>query len=389
MPELKATPIAARAAECPFDPAPELRAMLRDDELPRIKVPSPLLGEFEAVAVTRFEDVRSLLGDDRLLTGQSLPTQPGNLLSYDGPEHARLRRMLTGFFTTKRARALRPMIDDVVAARLDALAAAGPGADLVQAFCAPIPTQVICELLGVPYADREDFRHRAEVALDMNSSREEQLQKAADMQAYMGGLVARHRDEPGDNLLGDIVREHGHELTDIELVGIGNMLLIAGHETITSMLAVGIALLLQHPDQLAIVRDDPTAVDGAVEELLRYCTPATILPRQAAAPICLRGQEISEGERVVVSILAANRDPRTTGRDLDRLDVRRPPQPHMAFGHGPHQCLGQQLARTQLRVALPALFTRFPTLRLAVPAAEVDYKTTALVFGVKTLPVAW
>jgi cytochrome P450 len=155
------------------------------------------------------------------------------------------------------------------------------------------------------------------------------------------------------------------------------------------MLSVSIALLLAHPDQLAVIRDDPSATDGAVEELLRYCAPATILPRQAAANISVRDQEIKAGERVVVSILAANRDLGPTEGDLDRLDVRRSPQPHIAFGYGPHQCLGQQLARLELRLALPALFTRYPTLRLAVPPDEVDYRTNALVFGVNTLPVAW
>ncbi|MCZ9347352.1 cytochrome P450, partial [Streptomyces sp. TRM76130] len=186
-----------------------------------------------------------------------------------------------------------------------------------------------------------------------------------------------------------VVREYGDQLTDSELAGIGNMLLIAGHETIASTLSAAVALLLQHPDQLAVVRDDPTAVDGAVEELLRYCAPATVLPRQAAGTIRVRDQEIEEGERVVASVLAANRDLGPADQDLDRLDVRRPPQRHLTFGFGPHQCLGQQLARMELRVALPALFTRFPTLRLAVPQEELDYRTNALVFGVNSLPVAW
>jgi cytochrome P450 len=297
--------------------------------------------------------------------------------------------MLTGAFSIRRLGSLRPRIESIVASRLDALAEAGPGADLVQVFCTPIPTLVICELLGVPYADREDFQRRTEVALDVNTSREVHIQKTAEMETYMAGLVARHRDQPGDNLFGGVVRDFGEELTDSELVGIGNMLLIAGHETIASMLSVSIALLLAHPDQLAVIRDDPSATDGAVEELLRYCAPATILPRQAAANISVRDQEIKAGERVVVSILAANRDLGPTEGDLDRLDVRRSPQPHIAFGYGPHQCLGQQLARLELRLALPALFTRYPTLRLAVPPDEVDYRTNALVFGVNTLPVAW
>jgi cytochrome P450 len=389
MTEATEIPIGGRAAACPFAPVAELYEAQKDDALRRVSVPSPMLGAFDAVVVTRYEDVKSVLADDHLRMGGSMPYQAGNLLSYDGPEHTRLRRMLTGSFTTKRARELRPQIAGVVDSALDAVAAAGPGADLVQLFCTPIPTLVICELLGVPYADREEFQQRTVVALDFSSSREVQMQQAAEMEAYMAGLVARHREEPGDNVLGRVVREFGDQLTDSELAGIGNMLLIAGHETIANTLSASIALLLQHPDQLAVVRDDPEAVDGAVEELLRYCAPATILPRQASGNICVRDQEIKEGERVVASVLAANRDLGDADQDLDRLDVRRPVQRHLTFGFGPHQCLGQQLARMELRVALPALFARFPDLRLAVPQEELDYRTNALVFGVNSLPVAW
>lgn len=388
MTESIAIPIGGRAAGCPFDPVPELYEAQKDEQLRRVTVPSPLLGDFDAVVVTRYEDVKSVLADDQLLMGGSMPYQAGNLLSYDGPEHTRLRRMLTGSFTTKRARDLRPQIEGVVTSALDALAEAGPGADLVQIFCTPIPTLVICELLGVPYTDREEFQRRTAVALDFNTSREVQMQQAAEMEAYMAGLVARHREEPGDNVLGRVVHDFGDQLTDSELAGIGNMLLIAGHETIASTLSASIALLLQHPDQLAVVRDDPAATDGAVEELLRHCAPAAVLPRQASENICVRDQEIKKGERVMASVLAANRD-LGTDQDLDRLDVRRPVQRHLTFGFGPHQCLGQQLARMELRVALPALFSRFPTLRLAVPEDELDYRTNALVFGMNALPVTW
>ncbi|WP_020673275.1 cytochrome P450 [Amycolatopsis nigrescens] len=397
MPEPKALPIAARSVGCPFTPATELYDMQKQEELPRVKIPSPLLGEFDAVTVTRYEDAKNVLGDPRLQMGfvfdpdapRTMLNQPGNLLNYNGADHSRLRRMLTASFTVKRVRSLRPMIEGIVAAQLDALEEEGPGADLVQVFSTPIPTHVICELLGVPYADRADFQRRAKVGLDVNTTREVQIQNLADMDAYMSKLVAAHRQSPGDNLLGGVVRDFGAELTDDELVGIGNMLLIAGHETTASMLSVGTALLLQHPDQLALVRDDPSATDGAIEELLRYCAPATIMPRQAATDLCVRDQEIKEGERVVVSILAANRDLGATDQDLDTLDVRRPPQAHVTFGFGAHQCLGQQLARMELRVALPALFNRFPTLKLGVPQEEVDYRTTALVFGVHRLPVTW
>jgi cytochrome P450 len=391
MTDSKTIPNGGRDAVCPFAPASELYEAQKDDNLRRVTMPNPLLGEFDAVVVTRYDDVKSVLAEDELRMGGSMPYQAGNLLSYDGSEHTRLRRMLTGSFTTRRARELRPQIEGVVKSSLDAVAEAGPGADLVQLFCTPIPTLVICELLGVPYTDREDFQRRTAIALDFSTSREVQMEKAAEMEAYMATLVASHREQPGDNVLGRVVRDFGDQLTDSELAGIGNMLLIAGHETIASTLSASIALLLQHPDQLAVVRDDPSATDGAVEELLRYIAPAAILPRQASGNICVRDQDIEEGERVVASVLAANRDPEATEQDVDleRLDVRRPPVRHLTFGFGPHQCLGQQLARMELRVALPALFTAFPTLRLAVPEDELDYRSNALVFGMNTLPVTW
>ncbi|MGW7293454.1 cytochrome P450 [Streptomyces xiamenensis] len=397
MPEPKVLPFAARAAGCPFTPAPELYAMQKDEDLPRIGVPSPILDEFEAVAITRYEDARALLSDERLRMGfvfdpdapRSMLNQPGNLLNYNGADHARLRRMLTGAFTVKRVRALQPTIEQIVASRLDALEAAGPGADLISTFCTPIPTLVICELLGVPYEHRADFQRRAQVGLDVNATREEHIRNLMEMDAYMGELVAAHRRSPGDNLLGAVVREHGDQLSEDELVGIGNMLLVAGHETTASMLSAGSTLLLQHPDQLAVVRDEPEAVDGAIEELLRYISPAITMPREAAEDIEVRGRTIKRGERVVLSVLAANRDHTLADGDLDTLDVRRTPPRHVVFGYGAHQCLGQQLARAELRTALPALFRRFPTLRLAAPQEEIDYRTTTLVFSVNALPVTW
>jgi cytochrome P450 len=385
MTESTSIPIGGRSGEAPFDPAPELCAAQQDDELHRVEVPSPLLGAFQAVVVTRFEDVKTALGSDRVRMGGSMPYQAGNLLSYDGPDHTRLRRMLTGSFTTKRARELRPAIEKVVESALDSLEEAGRGADLVKVFSTPIPTHVICELLGVPYDDREEFQRRTEIALNFEVSREEQMAKADEMEAYMAGLVKLQRKEPGDNVLGNLVRERGDELTDSELAGIGNMLLIAGHETVANTLSSSVCLLLRHPDQLAAVRDDPSVLDGAVEELLRYVAPATVLPRQAGVGVRVREQDLEEGELVLASVLAANRE----GDGLDTLDVRRPVQRHLTFGYGPHQCLGQQLARMELRVALSALLRRFPTLRLAVPEAELSYRTNALVFGVSALPVTW
>lgn len=397
MPEPKALPFSARDAECPFAPASELYELQQREGLPRIPVPSPIMGEFEAVELTRYEDTKDALSDPRLQMGfvfdpeqpRTMMNQPGNLLNYNGADHRRLRRMLTSAFTVKRIRGLVPKIEEIVDSRLDALEAAGRGGDIVHEFSTPIPTLVICELLGVPYEDREGFQRRAKVGLDVNTTFEEQIANLAEMDEYMGRLVAEHRRSPGDNLLGSVVRDFGDQLTEDELTGIGNMLLVAGHETTASMLSSGVALLLQNPDQLAVVRDEPEAVDHAVEELLRYCSPAITLPREAAEDMVVNGQWVEKGERVVTSLLVANRAIPGAEGDLDVLDVRRTPAPHVTFGYGSHQCLGQQLARAELRVALPALFKRFPTLAIAVPEGEVSYRTTSLVFAVNELPVTW
>jgi len=370
--------------------------MQKEDELRRVKVPIPVLGDFEAFAATRYEDVKAVLGDDRLRMGfavdpdapRTMLNQPGNLLNYNGTAHTRLRRMLSGYFTVKRVRTLRPMIEKVVEARLDALEEAGPGADLVQVFSTPIPTQVICELMGVPYADRADFQRRAKIGIDVNTTRERQIENLIEMDIHMSALIESHRKNLGDNLLSNLIRDFGDELTPDELVGIGDMLLIAGHETTASMISASTALLLENPEQLAVVRDDPEAIDRAIEELVRYVAPATIMPRQATEDLTVRDQTIKQGERVVVSLLVANRDLAKPDENLDELDVRRAPQAHVAFGFGAHQCLGQQLARMEMRVALPALFNRFPTLKVT-PGEEIDYRTTALVFGVNKLPVSW
>ncbi len=204
----------------------------------------------------------------------------------------------------------------------------------------------------------------------------------------MAAIVVARRADPGDTLLGDLVRDHGHELSDDELVGIGTLLLIAGHETTSNMISLGTLALLRNPDQLAVVRDDDSATTSAVEELLRHLAIAAPLVRQATEDMTVGATGVRAGDRVVVSQLAANWDPAFVG-DATALDVRRKPQPHLAFGHGVHQCLGQQLARMELRIALPALLRRFPGLRLAVPEEDLEFRVDGPVYAVRSLPVTW
>ncbi|PRY35785.1 cytochrome P450 [Umezawaea tangerina] len=386
-----------RATGCPFAPAAEL-AGIRDDTtaLPAVRMSLNGQDAFDAHVVTRYADVRRVLGDQRFAMGfafdpdlpRTLGNQPGFLLNYNGAEHARLRRMLTGAFTVRRIGKLRPRIEEIVTGRLSAMAAATGPVDLMAEFALPVPSLVICELLGVPYADRDDFQRRTEILLSGSATLEEHLDTVAGLNDFMAAIVVARRADPGDTLLGDLVRDHGHELSDDELVGIGTLLLIAGHETTSNMISLGTLALLRNPDQLAVVRDDDSATTSAVEELLRHLAIAAPLVRQATEDMTVGATGVRAGDRVVVSQLAANWDPAFVG-DATALDVRRKPQPHLAFGHGVHQCLGQQLARMELRIALPALLRRFPGLRLAVPEEDLEFRVDGPVYAVRSLPVTW
>jgi len=385
-----------RSGRCPFEPSPDLVALREQQDLPRVSGRHPAFGPFEVRAVTRYADVRAAFGHQHAMSGanrdpdgpRTLFNQPGFLLGYDGPEHVRLRRMLTSAFTVRRLQQMQPWIEKIVDDRLTAMTAAGPVVDLVQEFALPIPSLVICELLGVPYADRAQFQHQSAVLLDVTRTAQQQLDNYAAMHSYMAELVAALRTQSGDSLLGSVIREHGDELTDEEVVGFGNLLLVAGHETTSNMIALSTLALLRDPDQLAAVRDDDTVTNTAVEELLRYLSIVTQLNRRAVEDLEINGQPVEAGELLSLSVLAANQDVELIGDDAS-LNVRRKPVAHLAFGFGPHQCLGQQLARIELRVALPALLRRFPTLRLAIPFEEVDFRVLSPVYGLKSLPLTW
>ena len=259
----------------------------------------------------------------------------------------------------------------------------------MESFALPVPLLVICELLGVPYSDRADFRHLSLRPLDLTLPRSERTAAFRELRGYMTSLATRVRADPGDGLLGAIVRDHGDEVTLDELSGIGHLLLFAGHETTATMLALGTLALLRHPDQLRIVRDRPDRVEGAVEELLRWHTILNIVtPRVATEPVTLVGHRVAAGDMVLVALPAANRDPALL-RDPETLDVNRGATGHIAFGHGAHHCVGAPLARAELRIALPALLRRFPALRLADPGAAVEFRPPGIVHGVARLPVAW
>ncbi|WP_308116908.1 cytochrome P450 [Pseudonocardia sp. WMMC193] len=284
-------------------------------------------------------------------------------------------------------RRLEPRVQAIVDEHLDAMERKGPPADLVADFALPVPSLVICELLGVPYEERREFQERSSRLLDVSLPLPERLAASDELRSYMARLVAGQQADPGEELLGMLIREHGTEVTTDELIGIANLLLIAGHETTSNMLGLGTLALLHHPDQLALVRDDPEAVGPAIEELLRWLS----IVHSGTFKIVtedteIAGTPIPKGDTVMLSLPAANRDPELLDRP-EELDVRRGALGHVAFGHGVHHCLGAPLARMEMRTAFPALFRRFPTLRVA--SDEEHFRSFNAIFGMESLPVAW
>jgi cytochrome P450 len=263
----------------------------------------------------------------------------------------------------------------------------GPPVDLVAEFALPVPSLVICELLGVPYADRAEFQERTNRQLDLSLPMQERMRLGEEGRAYMAGLVARAQADPGEDMLGMLVREHGDDLTADELTGIASLLLLAGHETTANMLGLGTLALLRHSDQLAVVRDEPDRVDAAVEELMRWLSIVhSGIVRVATTDTEIAGRRIAAGELVICGLSAANRDPELIS-DPDRFDVTRGGAGHVAFGHGVHHCLGAPLARMEMRIAYPALLRRFPG--LAEVPGGAHFRTSHIIYGLTSLEVTW
>ncbi len=377
----------------PFDPPVELMRWQREAPMRRLRYPDGHVGWL----VTGYAEARAVLADPRFsvrpelahsptstTTGLSVP--PGFFLRMDPPRHARYRRLLTGAFTVHRMRALVPRIATIVDEQLDAVAALGGAADLVTTFALPVPSLLICELLEIPYDDRARFQRDAATILTTDAAPRARADAFTDLTTYLTGWAETALRQPSDGMLGGLAAE---DLSTEELTGMAMLLLIAGHETTANMLGLGTFAGLQDAGQrAALVGADEWAAALAVEELLRHLSVITIVVRAALADVEVAGHTVRAGETVTVSLAAANRDPGQFP-DGDRLDLARGAHGQLAFGHGIHQCLGQQLARLEMRAALPALFRRFPGLRLAVPPEEVPMRSNMAVYGVHHLPVEW
>lgn len=381
---------------CPYQPPTAYDPLRSARPLARIT----LYDGRPAWLVTGHALARDLLADPRLSSDRTHPDFPAPtarfagvrdrrtaLLGVDDPEHRTQRRKVIPGFTLRRAAELRPRIGQLVDERLDAMIAQGPPADLVTAFALPVPSMVICALLGVPYADHDFFEEQSRRLLRGPTAADTQDARAR-LEAYFGELIDRKQTEPGDGLLDDLVHLGDGTPTRQELISLAVILLVAGHETTANMISLGTYTLLQHPERLAELRADPALLPTAVEELLRVLSIADGLLRRATEDIEVDGTKIREGDGVLFSTSVINRD-ESVYADPDTLDWYRPARHHVAFGFGIHQCLGQNLARAELEIALHALLDRLPGLRLAAPADEIPFKPGDTVQGMLELPVTW
>ncbi|HLK79246.1 MAG TPA: cytochrome P450 [Streptosporangiaceae bacterium] len=359
-------------------------------------------GGTPAWLITGYAQARAALTDPRLLKMPKEyrpdPDSPFaaldmHLLNSDPPDHERLRKLVNKAFTARRVEQLRPRITAITEGLLDDIPA-GREVDLLAAFAFPLPVTVICELLGVPVADRDQFRAWSATIVSETVSSDVALAHLTAMMGYFRDLVAARRREPADDLLSALIsaRDDGDRQTEIklsenELLSMAWLLLVAGHETTVNLIGGGVLALLQHPGELARLRADPALLGGAVEELLRYASPvndATL--RFTAEPVDLGGMHIGAGEVVLVSLAGANRDPaRYAGPE--ELDVGRDSTGHLAFGHGIHYCVGAPLARLEAEIAFGTLLRRFGSITLAVPPSELRWRPSSLIHGLECLPV--
>lgn len=376
-----------------LDPVPDLGELREREPISKLSVP---LG-MNVWLVTGYEEAKAVLGrtkgfsnDFTNLIGNAGVTEgqhPGGLGFSDPPVHTRLRRLLTPEFTMRRLARLTPRIHEIVEDRLDEMARTPGPVDLVQAFALPIPSLVICELLGVPYEDREDFQRLGTTRFDLFAGADASFGAISESLSYLRDIVKKQRENPGDGLLGMLIKQHGDAIDDEELTGLADGVLTGGLETTASMLALGTLVLLQNPDHFETLRDDDAAVSPFVEELLRYLTVVQVaFPRFAREDMEIAGTRISAGDVVLCSLSGADRDA-SLGPGMDAFDPTRASSSHIAFGYGIHRCIGAELARMELCAAYPALLRRFPAMSLAVPEEELAFRKYSAVFGVDSLPV--
>jgi cytochrome P450 len=384
---------------CPFGPDPKYADLRVSDPVTRVSTPAGL----DVWLVSGYDDARQVLGDNKNFSSVDASSShlmgdpealggtppPGVLLRYDGDEHTRLRLRLAREFMVKRVARLEPFIRQLVAEHIDRLAEKQGPVDLYREFGLPIPALVISEILGVAEGDREEFEKATAAQVDLSLSLEARQKAAADSVGFFTRLVASKYEQPGDDLLSRLIQEPtDHPLDFEELMGLSLLLLAAGHDTTANMITLGTYALLQNPREAEKIVADPSIMDTAVDELIRYLSIVhNGVLRKALADVTVNSQLIRAGEHVAVVLESANRDPRFLD-DADRLDLARSTA-HVGFGYGPHQCLGQHLARLELRLALPELLRRVKGLRVVTEAGDIPFKNDMLVYGIHELMIDW
>jgi cytochrome P450 len=353
--------------------------------------------------VAGYENVRQVLIDPRF--SRALAVAPGratqgfetfaaeSINGMDPPDHTRLRKLVASAFTARRVEALRPRVAAIVAELIDALVEQPQPADLVSAFSLPLPAQVICEMLGVPAADTEQFHAWSDTIMgDWQRDSDEIMTAVIELFGYFGNLIEIKRNGPADDLMSALIaaRDESDRLSEHELTVMCCTLLIAGHETTANQVNLSLLLLFDHPDQVATLRADPALIPGAVEELLRLSRLGGFAPpRLTSEAVAIGGVTIPAGEWVLPLFTSANRDPSVFGEPA-RFDITRETSVgHLTFGAGAHHCLGAQLARLELQEAFRGLLGRLPGLRLAVPTSELEFKPGMAINSLRALPVRW
>jgi cytochrome P450 len=392
----------SREQGCPFDPPPPLREAAASHPVSRVTIwngSTPWI-------ITGHAEQRALLSDPRVSVNDRLPGFPhwhagmeqvapqraDSVFNTDPPEHTRFRRMMTAPFTFKRVSAMRAVIQEITDDLIDQMLAGPKPADLVEAIALPLPTRMICTILGVPYEDHAAFSAKAGTGMKKDVDVLAQMASFRWQHEYLADLVRARAAEPRDDVISDLAKRVSEgEVAVEEAAAMGVGLFVAGHETSANMIALATLALLEHPDQLAVLRDtdDPQVAARATEELLRYLGIIHMGQRRIAKEdIEIGDQTIKAGDGILIELASANRDPRTFPAP-DVLDLHRPAAAHHAFGFGLHQCVGQQLARIELQVVYGTLFRRIPTLSLATTIDQIEFKDDGLAYGVYRLPVTW
>jgi cytochrome P450 len=384
----------------PLAPPAEFALLQREQPISQVK----LWNGQKVWLITRYDDAQTVLSDPRF---SSVPANPGyptlsraiaasrradaSFLRMDRPKHTEHRRMWTPFFAIKRIQEMRPRIQAIVDETLSAMLAEGPPVDFVETFALAVPSLVICQLLDVPKTAHAFFQQHSKTRMTMNGTPEEILKAMQALDDFWDTLITEREQKPGDDLVSQLIVNEVKtgRLSKRELISMAQLMLLAGHETTANMIALGTVTLLQHPQQLELLRADKTLTPSAVDELLRYLSIAQHgLGRTAIADVEVGGVLIRAGEGVLVVVAAANRDESVFAAP-DQFDIGRQSRHHLAFGASIHQCIGHPLARAELQIVFDTLFTHVPTLRVAIPYEEIPYKYESLFFGVHALPVTW